>query len=189
MTLPQEKRSCLLIAMPQLMDPNFFHTTSLLSEFTKEGAMGVVLNRPLGVSVSQLMHEGKPIDGPPDIQAHWGGPVQNERGFVIHESALLASQSLEIEPGLYLTGSSDALRQLMEEQKGPKPARFRLFLGYAGWGPGQLEKEIAAASWITSPVDREFIFDAAPPTIWTRSIAKLGIDLNALTSVPQGEAN
>lgn len=184
-----EKRTCLLIAMPQLADPNFFHTTSLLSEFTKEGAMGVVLNRPLGVSVSQLMSEGKPIEGPSDIQAFWGGPVQSERGFVLHESEALASQSLEIQPGLYLTGSSEVLGQLMEEQKKPNPPRFRLFLGYAGWGPGQLEKEIASASWLTAPIDKGLIFDSTPQTVWARSIEKLGVDWSALASVPQNEAN
>jgi putative transcriptional regulator len=186
---PSEKRSCLLIAMPQLADPNFFRTTSLLSEFTKEGAMGVILNRPLGIPVTQLMHEGKPIEGPKDIQAFWGGPVQNERGFVLHENEALAAASVEIETGLYLTGSSEALRHLMEAQSQPSPPRFRLFLGYAGWGPGQLEKEIAAASWLTAPVEKEYIFDATPATLWTRSIERIGVNPNALASVPQGEAN
>ncbi|MFH1262853.1 MAG: YqgE/AlgH family protein [Pseudomonadota bacterium] len=184
-----EKRCCLLIAMPQLADPNFFRTTSLLSEFTKEGAMGVILNRPLGISVTQLVHDGKPIEGPSTIQAYWGGPVQNERGFVVHESLSLASQGLEIESGLFLSGSSEVLRALMEEQKNPNPPRFRLFLGYAGWGAGQLEQEIAAASWLTAPIDRELIFDSAAQTLWTRSIQKLGVDVSALASVPQGEAN
>ena len=184
-----EKRSCLLIAMPQLADPNFFHTTSLLSEFTKDGAMGVILNRPLGVSVGQLLSEGKPIQGPSNIQAFWGGPVQNERGFVVHEDDSLGSQSLEIEKGLYVTGSADILRQLIDGQNQPNPPRFRLFLGYAGWGPGQLEKEIAAASWLTAPVDKELIFSGPAETMWARSIQKLGVDPNSLSSVPQEQAN
>lgn len=189
MASPSEKRCCFLISMPQLADPNFFQTTSLLSEFTSEGAMGVVLNRPLGIPMSQLVHEGAPIESPPDLQTFWGGPVQNERGFVVHENEAYAEEGAEIEKGLYLTGSSEILRKLIQEQAESKASRFRLFLGYAGWGPGQLEKEISDSSWITAPLNRELIFDTTPKTLWTRSIATLGIDPNALTSVPQGEAN
>ncbi len=184
-----EKRACLLIAMPQLVDPNFFHTTSLLSEFTKEGAMGIVLNRPLGIPVGQLLAQGKPLGSDRKVEAFWGGPVQNERGFVVHETVSLASEGIEVEPGLFVSGSAEVLRNLLETQTRPEPPRFRLFLGYAGWGPGQLEREIAAASWLTAPIDRNLIFDTDAATLWARSIAKLGIDPTSLASVPQGEAN
>ncbi len=175
--------------MPQLQDPNFFHTTSLLSEFTSEGAMGVVLNRPLGITLGQIFKDTQTISSVSSLPAFWGGPVQNERGFVIHENESLASQSMILEQGLYLSGSSEVLRMLVEKSGLPNAPRFRLFLGYAGWGPGQLEREIAGSSWITAPLDKDLIFAKVVDTLWKKSIEKIGIDPIQLASVPQNQAH
>lgn len=185
----KESHCCFLIAMPQLLDPNFYQTTSLLSEFTSEGAMGIILNRPLNISISQVMGEDSKLEMAKKFQAFWGGPVQNERGFVLHEDEALASQSMKLEPGLFLSGSAEVLRELLQKKQTNPNIRFRLFLGYAGWGPGQLEKEIAQSSWITSPLDRDLLFDNSFDTLWRRSIGKLGIDPISLAQTSNTEPN
>ncbi len=171
-----------------MLDPNFAQTTSLLSEFNKEGAMGVVLNRPLDITLSQIMGN-EPMPGSEGIRTYWGGPVQNNIGWIIHEDASLAKESLEIEPNLYLSSSPNVLKRMVELVGKPDTPRFRFFLGYSGWGGGQLEQEMAAASWITAPLNRELIFDNDPRTLWKRSLASLGIDPMTLAGTPQGEAN
>lgn len=188
-TQEKECRSCLLISMPQLLDPNFFHTTSLLSEFTSEGAMGVVLNRPLDITLDQLLSKDKKITEKSTIYAYWGGPVQNERGFIVHEDESFATEGLTIAPGLYLSGSSETLEKLVTAPTANSKKRFRLFLGYAGWGPGQLEREIAESSWITAPIDHDLIFASSHENLWEKSMAKLGIDPSKLAASPQTQAH
>ncbi len=191
-TKKEESRICILVAMPQLLDPNFFQTTSLLSEFTTEGAMAVVLNRPLGISVEDALGDvakEKEDKENSENRAFWGGPIQNERGFVVHEDPAFADESLEIEPGLYLSGSSEVLKTLLKRGKGPDIPRFRLYLGYAGWGPGQLEQEIADSSWVTVPLDRDLIFDDSPDGLWQKTLGKIGVDPSRLAGQPQGQAH
>ncbi|MCB0307920.1 MAG: YqgE/AlgH family protein [Bdellovibrionales bacterium] len=190
---------CLLISMPQLQDPNFSQTTSLLSEFGQNGAMGFVLNRPLGASISHLMEDfkSKHVDQLDDLQAFWGGPIQNDRGFIIHEDTDLAKDSIRISEHLYISSTSEILIHLLEKQTEkqtehqtlPNRSRFRLFLGYSGWGPKQLESEIAQSSWITAPLDENLIFDTPPNQIWKKSFENIGVDPNKLASSPQSEAN
>jgi putative transcriptional regulator len=179
---------CFLIAMPQLQDMFFTKTITLLAEFTKDGAMGLILNRPLAASLTQVLGNEMPeLKGAP-VNLYWGGPVQNDRGWVLHEDASLAADSTEIDPGLFLTASSDVLKKLAPRAGRPDAPRFRFFLGYAGWGPGQLEQEMAASSWVTAPLNRSLMFDENAETLWERSLALLGVDPMRLATAPQEEA-
>ncbi|MFH1017702.1 MAG: YqgE/AlgH family protein [Pseudomonadota bacterium] len=182
---PQKPEStrCILISMPSLLDPNFHQTASLISEFNKDGAMGVVLNRPLNISLTQILDAALQLPGEP-VKVFWGGPVQNDRGWIVHEDASLAGESLQIEPGLFLSSSLSALQRLAENRQQPNPPRFRFFLGYAGWGAGQLEKEMAASSWVTAPLKRDLIFDSSPETLWERSLHSIGVNPMQLASAP-----
>ncbi len=143
--------------------------------------MGVVLNRPLNVSLAQILDPALRLPGDP-IRVFWGGPVQNDRGWIVHEDASLAAESLLIEPGLFLSSSLAALRKLTESPQAPDAPRFRFFLGYSGWGAGQLEQEMAASSWVTAPLQRDLIFDSAPETLWERSLKSIGVDPIQLAS-------
>lgn len=175
--------------MPQLQDAYFAKTITLVAEFTKEGAMGVILNRPLAVSLTHIMGEElRKTENLPD-QMFWGGPVQNDRGWVLHEDNSLAEESTEIDPGLYLTASSEALKKLLAKAHLPEAPRFRFFLGYAGWDAGQLEHEMAASSWVTAPIYRELLFDDDSETLWQRSLARLGVDPMNLAVSPHEVAN
>ncbi|HLG19982.1 MAG TPA: YqgE/AlgH family protein, partial [Bdellovibrionota bacterium] len=168
MTSAEEKRCCFLIAMPQLQDPNFFQTTTLLSAFTKDGAMGVILNRPLNVSVKEILGDSSPLKVESTLKVYWGGPVENQRGWIVHEDTAMAAQSMELEAGLYLSSSTEVWKKMIESGKNPGGPRYRFFLGYSGWGPGQLEREIAGSSWVTAPLSRDLIFDGTPHTLWVR---------------------
>ena len=178
---PQGQR-CLLIAMPQLQDPFFHRSTTLISEFNKDGAMGVILNRPLTLNLNGLMGKQLKLENVPPLPVFWGGPVQNDRGLIIHEDPSLAADSVELEPGLFMSGSSETLTKLIDAAQKPAPPRFRFFLGYAGWGAGQLEQEMSASSWVTAPLNRTFVFDENIDTLWQRSLSSIGVDLTSLAA-------
>ena|ERR1043166_6361662 len=171
MDIPKPNSQCLLIAMPTLIDPFFGRTTTLLHSFTKEGAMGFILNRPLKLHMSQLL--GKEI--PKDFNApiYWGGPVQPERGWILHREPALEKESISVAPGLFLTSSDQALQTLTATSI--QQNLYRMFLGYAGWDEGQLEKEMSESSWVTAPIQSDFVFDLNPETIWERSLQSIGV--------------
>src|SRR5262245_19290930 len=133
----------LLVAMPQLLDPNFTRSVVLLCEHNDQGAMGLVVNRPTATRASQIVRLDPPAAEESSLTVWVGGPVEPERGFLL----LLGEQSegAKICPGLYLSASVDRLRSLMESPEAP--SRGRLLVGYAGWGPGQLDRELAASFW------------------------------------------
>ena len=175
----------LLISMPQLRDPYFSQTTTLLTEFNEDGAMGLILNRPLGVNLTHIMGTEAPTEKEKAVKVYWGGPVQTDRGWILHEDSMLSKDSVEIEEGLFLSSSEETLQKMIDTRGEPGASRFRFFLGYAGWGPGQLEQEMAASSWITAPIDRTLIFDPKSKSTWERSFVTLGIDPHSLASTPQ----
>lgn len=177
--------------MPQLIDPNFHQTTSLISEFNEHGAMAFVLNRPMGVSIASLLEDAYEGDLSvlANTNAFWGGPIQNDRGFVVHEDPSLEKESMKITKDLYVSGTTETLVHLAKKTTEPNAPRFRLFLGYAGWGPKQLELEIAQTSWITGAIQKDLLFQTSPEVIWKESFERIGVDPNKLVSTPQGFAN
>ena len=142
----------------------------LIVEHSEEGALGLVLNRPsetiVGEAVSQL-EQLLDLDDPLYI----GGPVQRERGFLVHRRAEVAD-SVHLHDDVYLSVSTDALRILLAGD----PAAYRLCLGYAGWGPGQLEREMVGGGWLNSSISSKRIFDTPVDKIWDAVIRDLGID-------------
>ncbi len=171
-----------LIAMPALDDPNFAQTVTLLCEHTEHGAMGIVLNRPTEVTLGDLFRhlELEISDGCPQDRAVFaGGPVQRERGFVLHPAGEEWTATTPVCEGVALTTSRDILAALA---RGEGPERFLVALGYAGWGAGQLEQELAQNAWLSGPADPGVIFDTDTNQRWRAAAARLGVDIALLSS-------
>ncbi len=160
-----------LIAMPQLVDVHFVRAVLLLLHHDADGAMGVVINRRLDLPLLEVARqqgvEGCQAAG----SAYYGGPVEMHRGLVLHRGPGTAEDS-EILDGTYISGSVDTLRLVLQEAD----REFRLFLGYAGWGPGQLDDELATGAWLTGEFDPAFVFGAEPDGVWDAVLAQMGID-------------
>ncbi len=170
-----------LIAMPNLADPNFFHTVTLICEHNEEGALGIVINRPTDFSLGELLQQLELIedaDRYADIPVYAGGPVQGEHGFIVHSPPGEWAHSLRFGDGLALTTSRDLLEGIVE---GRGPERLLVALGYAGWGPGQLEQELADNAWLTTPASHEILFEVPAEQRWKAAAAQLGIDLDLLS--------
>ncbi len=172
----------LLIAMPSLQDANFDHTVSLICEHNEEGAMGFVLNRPTALPIHDLFEHMDiaikvPLD--PHQMLHTGGPVQPERGFVIHSPIGEWESTLEVSPDIGITASRDILFAIAN---GNGPEKQIITLGYAGWGEGQLEREFSENSWLSVPATPELVFDTDDALLWKKSADQLGIDITALTT-------
>ncbi|MBY0335699.1 MAG: YqgE/AlgH family protein [Acetobacteraceae bacterium] len=166
----------LLIAMPSMQDPNFARTVVCLCAHSSEGAMGLVLNKPIErLSFDDLLKQVGVEPVPPQrrIRLLAGGPMEESRGFVLHSGEWEAEGSLKVEGGWRLTASVDILKAIAG---GGGPRRGVLALGYAGWGAGQLESEIAQNAWLSVPADDELLFDEDAPTKWRRALAKLKVD-------------
>jgi putative transcriptional regulator len=173
----------MLVAMPSLTDPNFSQVVILLCAHGEEGAMGIVLNRALQKpSFAGLLQQLDILPHPPqrEIRLCAGGPVENVRGFVLHTTDWMAETTLEVDDAFALTTSLDVLKAIAEGQ-GPRAGL--LALGYAGWGPGQLEAELAENAWLSVPPDEALVFDGHNDTRWRRAMQKLHIDPWSLSPV------
>ena len=173
-----------LISMPHLRDSNFDHTLTYICEHNDQGAMGLVVNRPLELSFEEILKHLKiedidPVqDGAAPIYA--GGPVQGERGFILHRpTEHLWSSSYAVSDQLQLTSSVDILRAIAE---GWGPQDYLITLGYAGWGAGQLEQEILHNSWLSCPSDLDILFATESPQRLEAAASKLGVNLDLLTA-------
>jgi putative transcriptional regulator len=167
----------LLIAMPQLEDPNFKRSVMLIVHHDEGGTFGLVLNRPVDMSARDLCDSLEVgWGGDPSMPLHWGGPVQPNTGWMLFNEDLSTSADVLgvtcVEKGIYFAGSLDVLRVIAESP----PADLRLYLGYAGWGPGQLEDEMAEGAWLVAPVSPEMIFDVPSELLWEQAVRSLGID-------------
>jgi putative transcriptional regulator len=166
----------LLIAMPAMADPRFSQSVIYMCAHTPEGAMGLVLNRPVvKPTFEDLLKQLKVAPHPParQIRLCAGGPVENARGFVLHTIDWTGEGSLKVNNELALTASLDVLQVIAE---GGGPRECVLALGYAGWGPGQLDREIQENAWLSGPADETLLFDADHDTKWRRAFAKLKVD-------------
>ena len=171
----------LLIAMPGMRDERFAKSVIYMCAHSEEGAMGLVLNQRLdsltfAELISQLELDEKHLSK--DVPVHFGGPVESGRGFVLHTSDYQQDATLEVVNGVALTASVEILKAIAQ---GKGPQKSLLALGYAGWGPGQLDMEIRANGWLQVPSDSEIIFDIEPDTKWERAIQRLGIDPHMLS--------
>ncbi len=171
-----------LIAMPNLCDPNFFHTVTYICMHNEEGAMGIVINRPMDVDLGDVLeHMEIEADDPRAnrLPIFEGGPVQRERGFVIHQPAGQWDAMLTISEDLGITTSRDILNAIAN---GRGPNKVLIALGYAGWGAGQLEQEMAENAWLSTPADQHIIFNTPPEQRWQAAASRLGVDLTLLSS-------
>jgi len=179
-TAPTSLAPSLLVAMPQLQDPNFARSVVLLCEHQDEGAMGLVINRTTDTKVADILDLDLTSVANHELSVSIGGPVDPIRGWLLLSENL--GDGIEVAPGLYLTASREILRQLLETRD--PPCRCRFLVGYAGWGPKQLDRELAASAWLTVPVSSRILFDTPSDEIWEVSIRELGIDPTALAMGP-----
>jgi putative transcriptional regulator len=165
-----------LIAMPAMADPRFSQSVIYLCAHSGDGAMGIVFNRKLATpSFADLLKqlEVDPVPPARSITLCQGGPVDNARGFVLHTADWTSDGSLRVDEDMALTASLDVLKAIAS---GGGPARGILALGYAGWGPGQLDQEIQQNSWLSAPADPGLLFDDDHDAKWRRALAKLRVD-------------
>lgn len=171
----------LLIAMPTLQDPRFARSVICLCAHSPQGAMGLVINRPIErLSFDSLLRQlgVEPVPPQRQIRLLAGGPVEESRGFVLHSGEWTAEGSLPVAGGLALTANVDILKAIAA---GGGPRHCVLALGYAGWGPGQLDAEIAENAWLVAPPDEALLFDDALATKWERALHKLHVDPARIT--------
>ncbi len=181
--MPENLTKQLLIAMPALRDLNFSHTVTLLCEHNEYGAMGIIVNQPTSMSVKELIDrldsENKSEKIPNLNPVFAGGPVHINRGFILHDSDREWESTHIIDNDLKLTTSEDILFDI---GKGVGPKNSIVALGYAGWGPGQLEQELADNAWLTVPYEAKIIFETPVEKRWETAADKLGIDLHLISN-------
>lgn len=171
----------LLVAMPQMLDERFVKTVIYMCAHTEDGAMGLVVNKILeDIDFPDLLDQLdlSTSSGGDDIRVHFGGPVESGRGFVLHSSDYQQDATMVIDEQIALTATTDILRDIAE---GDGPQSSLLALGYAGWGPGQLDSEIQANGWLSVDADPGLIFGAEPDKTWQGALAKIGIDVSMLS--------
>lgn len=171
-----------LIAMPTLADRNFYRTVTFVCEHSNEGAMGIVINRVTDLTLGDILEQ---LDIASTDRAlaqqpvFLGGPVQNNRGFVIHEPLGNWESTLPVTDTIGVSTSRDILAAIAENRG---PDRYLVALGYAGWGAGQLEREMVENSWLSGPAHREILFELPMEQRWSAAAGLVGVDLTMLSS-------
>ena len=170
-----------LLAMPSMSDSRFERTVIYMCSHSSDGAMGLVVNKPMDwISFAELLDQlSIAVDGEvPDLPIHAGGPVETGRGFVLHTADFLQDSTLEIGRSRALTATVDILKAIAG---GTGPRHSLLALGYASWAPGQLESEIQQNAWLTLPADDDLLFRTSLDAKYTEALGRLGIDLSVLS--------
>jgi len=170
-----------LIAMPAMVDPHFAKTLTFICEHNDQGALGIVVNRPIEMSLQTLLEQVSIPLGSGQFQSipvHFGGPVQIDRGFVLHMPLGQWQSTLAVSPEVGLTTSKDILQAVA---RGEGPRQLLVTLGYAGWAPGQLEHELTQNAWLTVKARPELIFDLRAEERLPAAMGLLGIDFASLS--------
>ncbi len=173
----------LLAALPDMLDPNFMHSVVLMCQHSDQGAYGLVVNRPSGHRTQQVLADHK-LWSKADAELFFGGPVNMNQLQLLHSAGEQVPGGVSILPGVFVGGDLDiAARWWLD---GPDLARagLRLVVGYSGWGPGQLEAELARGSWIPAPGAQELIFMHEPRNIWRAVLRSLGKEAEGLEFLP-----
>lgn len=183
-TQPTYLSGQLLVAMPSMTDPRFQRTVIYLCSHSEQGAMGLIVNKPLHqLPYTELLSQlSLPVPEPEpfeDVVVHFGGPVETERGFVLHTDDYEETSTLSVGQGVGLTATASILKAI-GDHRGPELTM--LALGYAGWAPGQLDIEIQENGWLTVEPDLSLVFDFDLETKWDRAIAKMGVDPGLLSA-------
>lgn len=171
----------MLIAMPGMTDPRFERSVIFLCAHNPEGAMGIVVNKLVDeFSFRDLLKQLdiEPGEAAPDLDVHFGGPVESQCGFVLHSPDYRQDNTLVVDDRICVTTTLDILRSMA---RGSGPARSIFALGYAGWGPGQLEGEIHENAWLHAPLDEDLVFDNGVEDKWKRAMNSIGVDVFTLS--------
>ncbi|WP_299563499.1 YqgE/AlgH family protein [uncultured Sulfitobacter sp.] len=173
----------LLIAMPGMTDPRFTRSVIFICAYSDDGAMGLIVNKPVQDKLLRDVIEQLSLDTGPalaDAPVYFGGPVETDRGFVLHAAEQTSLRaSLEVPGAFSVTGTQDILRDI---GNGTGPDKFLFALGYAGWGAGQLEEEIAQNGWLTAPATAELMFGTTDDGKWDAAVRSIGIEPVSLSS-------
>lgn len=166
-----------LLSTPQMPDPRFAEQVIYICSHGHEGAMGIAVNKPNPLLRLEEVLAGNSLPVPPDFAApvYMGGPVEPEAGFVLYQSDYVSENHLEVSPTVYLSRSTKILEDIAH---GGGPEKFLFAVGYAGWGPGQLEQELVSQGWLTMPAQDAIIFDVPDEEKWHRAAAIYGIDIS-----------
>jgi len=170
-----------LIAMPAMTDPFFAKSLTYVCEHNDQGAMGIVVNRPISLTLSELFAQiNMPLNQSEleDMPIHFGGPVQTDRGFVLHNAGGHWQSTMQVNDKINLTTSKDILQAVGE---GQGPRHLLVTLGYAGWAEGQLEQELADNAWLSVPASEHILFDLPAEEKLSAAMALLGIDYASLS--------
>ena len=172
----------LLIAMPAMGDPNFAQTVALICDHTSKGALGLILNKPLPMRMGEIFEQLEiEIAGPlRERRVLRGGPMQTDRGFVVHRAGGEWDSTLKVSDLIHVTTSRDILAAMA---RGQGPAEALVALGYAGWDGGQLEDEIRANAWLNAPVDPDLIFELPFESRWQAAGRLLGVELSRISPI------
>jgi putative transcriptional regulator len=174
------RAGALLVASPELQDAHFKRSVVLLAQYSEEGAMGYVLNRPLEATLSEIAPEFVGFDAP----LYWGGPCQNDTLHCVHTARACVENSETITDGVFWGGVFEAIQQTIISGAA-QMEDFRFFVGYAGWGERQLEKELEEGSWFVSEHASKTIFTASPKNMWMRACQSLGGQYRFLALTPE----
>lgn len=175
-------RNRLLIAMPAMKDPNFFRAVAVVCEHSEEGALAILINQPINLTMEDVLSHMELTSKDEKlgtIPVLFGGPVQQERGFVIHSPVGKWRATLPVNDDIAVTASRDILEAIA---KADGPGKMLTCLGYAGWEAGQLEAEIAENLWLDAPIDPAIIFDLPYESRWKAAAKLLGVDVTHLSS-------
>ena len=171
----------IIVSMPSLQDERFFKTVIYMCAHSSDGSMGIIINKKIDYDLYPDLLEQLGVDKPLNntkLFVRYGGPVESGRGFVLHSDDLIQKESINIQKGVALTSTAKFFEDL---SVGKGPRNSILALGYAGWGPGQLEDEIIQNSWVTLSVDTNFLFDEEVSRKWKEAYKIIGIDPNNLS--------
>ena len=166
----------LLVAMPGMADPNFEHSVTYICEHSEAGALGIIINKPMNMDIGEVLEQLSLATDEQTLAAQpvmRGGPVQSERGFVLHDSTREWDATTEVGHSIFVTTSQDILTDVAA---GKGPERILMALGYAGWGAGQLEEEIRQNAWLTVPASAEIVFNTPYEERWMAAARSIGID-------------
>jgi putative transcriptional regulator len=170
----------LLIAMPGLADPNFHKTVTYVCAHSDEGAMGIIINRPTNINLGEVLTQMELVATNPkisDLPVFQGGPVHRERGFIIYQPLSHWESMIKVSDECGVATSRDILEAICH---GNGPQQALVALGYAGWGAGQLEREMAENAWLNGPANQEILFEIAPERRWESAAALIGVDIDRL---------
>jgi len=175
---PMSLAPSLLLSMPQLIEPTFARSVVLLCEHAPEGAFGLIVNRPSDISAAEAVKLEPAVENPNELPLLLGGPVEPQRGWILTSSQPDGVESRGVGAGLYLSASPVLLRRVLTAR--PLPKRTHVLAGYAGWGPGQLDEELAQSAWLIMPVELDLIFEIPASASWEMAIRRLGADPHLL---------